>query len=107
MAARNMKMQKYQDSAGMWRARVKAGNGEQLARTPKGYGTKEELDRRMAVVLKEEHDAEVYADKAGEWRWRFRAHGSSGEILLISSEGHPDKSHCKRMSDQVLDAERA
>lgn len=36
---------------------------------------------------------EVYKDKAGEFRWRFRA--VNGKILADSGEGYKAKADCK------------
>jgi len=105
MAARNMKLKLYTDVNGMWRIRIKAGNGKVLARTPRGYDKREKLVENMNFVLSKQFDVEPYLDAAGEYRWRFK--NAEGEIILISSEGYTDKGHCQRMSDQVLDAERA
>ena len=35
---------------------------------------------------------EVYADKAGEWRWKLRA--SNARIIADSSEGYKNKRDC-------------
>jgi len=35
---------------------------------------------------------EVYQDKAGKWRWRFRA--SNSKIIADSGEGYKDKNDC-------------
>ena len=35
---------------------------------------------------------EVYQDKAGEWRWRFRA--SNNKIIADSGEGYVNKQDC-------------
>ena len=42
---------------------------------------------------------EVYTDKAGEWRWRFRA--SNSKIIADSSEGYKEKSDCLHGIDLV------
>jgi len=36
---------------------------------------------------------EVYKDRAGEWRWRFRA--SNGNIIADSAEGYINKTDCE------------
>lgn len=35
---------------------------------------------------------QVYQDKAGHWRWRFRA--NNGQILADSGEGYINKQDC-------------
>lgn len=42
---------------------------------------------------------EIYKDKAGEWRWRLRAH--NGRIIADSSEGYSDRNSCERGIDLV------
>lgn len=42
---------------------------------------------------------EVYTDKAGEWRWRFRA--SNSKIIADSGEGYKEKSDCLHGIDLV------
>jgi uncharacterized protein YegP (UPF0339 family) len=36
---------------------------------------------------------EVYLDRSGEWRWRFRA--NNGRIVADSGEGYKNKSDCE------------
>ena len=36
---------------------------------------------------------EVYPDKSGQWRWRFRA--NNGRIVADSGEGYANKSDCE------------
>lgn len=45
---------------------------------------------------------EVYADKRGEWRWRFAA--SNGRIICVSSEGYRTRRGCRRSLRLVMDA---
>jgi len=42
---------------------------------------------------------EVYQDKAGKWRWRFRA--SNSKIIADSGEGYKDKNDCLHGIDLV------
>jgi uncharacterized protein len=42
---------------------------------------------------------EVYKDKKGEWRWRFKA--SNGDILADSGEGYKNKSDCEAGIESV------
>lgn len=35
---------------------------------------------------------EYYEDRAGEWRWRFKA--ANYEIIAVSSEGYSSKQAC-------------
>jgi len=51
---------------------------------------------------------QVYEDKKGEWRWRFRA-GGNWETIADSGEGYKEKSDCMHgidlMKEQVPGAE--
>jgi uncharacterized protein len=42
---------------------------------------------------------EVYKDKKGEWRWKFKA--SNGDILADSGEGYKNKSDCEAGIESV------
>jgi uncharacterized protein YegP (UPF0339 family) len=42
---------------------------------------------------------EVYQDKKGEWRWKFRA--SNSKIIADSGEGYKDKKDCLHGIDLV------
>ena len=105
---RDLQLKIYADKAGRYRARVIAGNGRQLARTSRGYdslaGTEQNpgIMADMTTMTMMAHDPDLYGDKSGEWRWRWR--NTEGKIVMISSEGHEDRSHCEEMGNLVLDA---
>ena len=101
--SRALKIKTYSDKRGKTRWRFIAGNGEQLARSTRGYSTEEELTEDLAHIVDERHDAEIYQDIKGEWRWRFRRDGK-GRIIAIASEGYKDKRDCKKASDLLLDS---
>lgn len=107
---RNLTLKRYQDKRGQHRARVFAGNGEQLARTPRGYdklrGSKKKpgLIDDLEKMLAREHDPEVYRDKSSESEWRWRWRDESGRSIMIGTQGHASKSHTKNMGNLVLDA---
>ena len=42
---------------------------------------------------------DVYADNAGEWRWRLTA--DNGQIIAVSGEGYVKRSHAERMAEQI------
>jgi len=99
---RTLQLRTYKDKGGKYRARIFAGNGEQLARSPKGYEENVFADG-LEAMLYAQHDAELYKDKRGEWRWRFAL--CPYGIIMISSEGYKNKQDCKIASDLVLDSE--
>ena len=49
---------------------------------------------------------ELYKDRAGEWRWRFRA--NNGKIIADSGEGYKNKQDCEHgielIKEQTPDA---
>jgi uncharacterized protein YegP (UPF0339 family) len=93
----------YEDKRGRSRWRFFAGNGEQIAKSSKGYEESDALLEDLAHIVDEKHDAELYKDCRGEWRWRFRRDGD-GHIVAIASEGYKNKKDCKAASDLLLDA---
>ena len=101
--ARALKIKTYSDKRGKTRWRFIAGNGEQLARSARGYKDKDKLTEDLAHIVDERHDAEVYQDRRGEWRWRFRRDGK-GSIIAVASEGYKNRKDCKRASDLLLDS---
>ncbi|MFQ3596544.1 MAG: DUF1508 domain-containing protein [Sphingomonadaceae bacterium] len=42
---------------------------------------------------------ELYADKAGEWRWRFKHR--NGNILAVSSEGYKARADALKCIENV------
>jgi len=100
---RTLKLGTYPDTSGKVRWRVVAGNGKVLAKSPGGYP---EGDARLAsdigFITGSEHDAELYRDRRGEWRWRLRRDGK--RIVAVSSEGYVNRGDCERASDLFLDA---
>lgn len=90
----------YVDRAGKYRWTCVSGNNEVLARSPGGYDSIEKRAEDIQYIVSREHDAEIYVDNAGEWRWRFRR---DGRILAISSEGYANRGDCKYASDLLLD----
>ena len=105
MAERTLKLTSYQDKNGHYRWRVFGRNGEQLARSPRGYVTYDEMKTALIYILSKNHDAELYKDNRMEWRWRFR--DANNKSIGIASEGYKNRGDCKTASDMFLDAEIA
>lgn len=42
---------------------------------------------------------EIYKDKKGEWRWRFKA--ANHKIIATSSEGYSTKQACRHSIDLI------
>jgi len=99
---RTLKLTTYPDKRGALRWRVVAGNGRVVARSPRSYP-------RDAVAIGSDirfltgapHDAQLYRDKRGEWRWRLRR---DERIVAVSSEGYKNRGDCVAASDLFLDA---
>jgi uncharacterized protein YegP (UPF0339 family)/uncharacterized membrane protein len=89
----------YEDSAGKYRWRLEAGNGEIVA--DGGQGFSEEQGARDSIDRVEGHtpDAavldvglaafEVFEDKGGKYRWRLRHR--NGNILADSGQGYSSR----------------
>jgi len=99
-----MKIKTYNDKRGRIRWRFIAGNGKQIAKSTRGYVDKQKLLDDLAHIVDEQHDAELYQDIKGEWRWRFRRDGK-GSIIAVASEGYKNRSDCKTASDMLFDSE--
>lgn len=97
---REPKIERYQDRSGAWRARIKAANGEQLARSAQGYPTlaalNTALDRAGTASA-----AVQYTDAAGEWRWRI---ADANGALVIASEGYVECSSSYRGAKMTIQA---
>ena len=99
--AEDMKLETYEDKKGKMRWRFIAANHKQIARSSRGYANHDELVEDLVFIVDKDHDAELYSDWAGEWRWRFK---KDGKIIAISSEGYKRRVDCKTASDLLLDA---
>lgn len=99
----------YEDAASEWRWRLVAQNGNIVADSGEGYGSRSaarEAAERVrggapeADVLDIDGPAfEVYEDTAGEWRWRLRY--SNGEIGADSGEGYGSRSAARDAVQRV------
>ena len=48
---------------------------------------------------------QMYKDKRGEWRWRFRS--SNGRIIATASESYKNKADCQNSIDLLKKSSRA
>lgn len=48
---------------------------------------------------------EMYQDKAGEWRWRFKA--GNGQIIATASESYKQKKSCEHSIELIKDSKKA
>ncbi len=99
----------FEDSAGEFRWRLRHDNGNILADSGEGYASKSNVRRALesvrayvpgAAYLKIDPVAyEVYADAAGEFRWRLLHR--NGNILADSGEGYSSRSNARRAARRV------
>jgi uncharacterized protein YegP (UPF0339 family) len=90
----------YEDNAGEYRWRLRAGNEQIVADSGEGYADRSGAEDAVERVteLAAEADTldigraafEIYEDNAGEHRWRLRHR--NGNIILDSGEGYADRS---------------
>jgi uncharacterized protein YegP (UPF0339 family) len=106
--AKDLKIVSYTDRAGRLRWRALAGNGKQLAKSPKGYTDMNSMVEALAEVLAVPRDADLYKDKLGEWRWRLCLPSDDEthcKIAAVTSEGYCNKQDCLNASNLFLDAQ--
>jgi hypothetical protein len=107
----------YEDEGGDHRWRLRHRNGNIIADSSQGYASKQKAEQGLesvrtnapgaAVVDKSRDDAddsgddgsskadfELYADKAGKWRWRL-VH-RNGQIVADSGQGYASKQKAKQ-----------
>ena len=102
MAKRDLTLKVYSDGRGRWRWRAKAGNGEQLARSPRGYREQDDVMADIHCLFEEDHEPEIYRDGRKEYRWRVRK--GDGTIIAIGSEGYKRRIDCSEAADLLLSA---
>jgi len=99
---RKLKIDCYLDNNSKWRARIMAGNGEQLARTKGSEFSEDRIQSTVDETLKTFADGErpeIYESSNSEWYWRMGC--------LQSSEGYVNKTHCTQMAALVLKGDYA
>ncbi|NHN66192.1 DUF1508 domain-containing protein, partial [Haloarcula sp. JP-Z28] len=99
----------FEDSAGEFRWRLRHDNGNILADSGEGYASKSNVRWALqsvrayvpgAAYLRVDPVAyEVYADAAGEFRWRLLHR--NGNILADSGEGYSSRSNARRAARRV------
>lgn len=102
----------YKDSSGSddcWRWRLIDSNGEQIAKSDKGYLKSEivaviELCQQQGgpdtpIIAAESRRYERYRDSQGEYRWRFIA--DDGDPKAMSEEGFDSESNVIRSLENL------
>ena len=99
----------FEDKGGEFRWRLRHDNGNILADGGEGYASKSNVRRALKSVRAHVPGAaylrvvpvafEVYADKAGQYRWRLLHR--NGEILGDSGGGYDTRAAARRAADEV------
>lgn len=88
----------YQDKAGEFRWRLKAGNGEILATPGQGYkekaGAKNGIEAVKRAGVDDKMVFEVYEDNKKEHRWRLKS--GNGQVVAVSSQGYKAKADAEK-----------
>ena len=99
----------FEDAGEEWRWRLRHDNGNVIGDSGQGYTSKSNAKRACSRVR--EHVAaadylrvdpaafEVYADRAGEWRWRL-IH-ENGNVLADSGQGYSSRSKARQGLESV------
>jgi uncharacterized protein YegP (UPF0339 family) len=91
----------YQDKAGAFRWRLKAGNGQIIAVSPDSF-TAERLARDSARHFADnapELEPDVYQDAAGAYRWRVRT--ANGMLIASSGDSFATRSNARRAAENA------
>lgn len=103
----------YEDSAGEYRWRLRHQNGNVIADSGEGYTDRRDARNGIKSVCENAPGAdlldqsseertgaggdatfELYADSAGDWRWRLRHR--NGEIIADGGQGYASKQGCTK-----------
>jgi uncharacterized protein YegP (UPF0339 family) len=104
----------YKDKSAAFRFRLKDDEGTLLAMSPKGFKTKtdcekivdaikreaggavvEDSDAEKKVARKVSAEFEIYKDKGGQYRFRFK--DKEGTSLAIATKGYKTKERCQEV----------
>ena len=102
--ARDLELKVYSDGRKMLRWKAFAGNGKQLARSPRGYRKEEQILADIHWILEEKRDPELYRDTRNKREWRWRLAKEDGTVVAIGSEGYVRKIDCNKSANLFLDA---
>lgn len=98
-----MTFEVYADSAGNYRWRLKGGNGQKIASSGESFFSQSNA-RAAAQNFKANAKLwtyEVYADTAGNYRWRAKS--GNGQIVASSGESFASQSNATRAAENVRD----
>tara|TARA_R110000824_G_scaffold24779_2_gene86827 strand:- start:7983 stop:8303 length:321 start_codon:yes stop_codon:yes gene_type:complete len=87
------------DNNGKWRWLVVSSNGRRISRSPKYYGSKEELNVSLNRVSQAD-GGDFYKDNRGDWRWRVMVEVDGVNVNhAMSSQGYSNLSDCERCAE--------
>lgn len=89
----------FEDKRGELRWRFVADNGQTIAVSSEGYGSRDALMRSVAIC-QDAPQVDVYQDKVGEYRWRLKA--DNGNIIATGGEGYVNKTGCEHGLERFL-----
>jgi uncharacterized protein YegP (UPF0339 family) len=98
---RSLKVEVYKDRRGLFRWRVRAGNGLILARSSGSFPCKDKLLESLAHVLDAGLSPAVYKDRVCEWRWRVYC---CGELVAVSSESYKSRQNAVDAAELFLNS---
>jgi uncharacterized protein YegP (UPF0339 family) len=101
---RDLELKVYTDGKSRLRWKALAGNGEQLARSPRGYREEEQIMADIRWLLEENRDPEIYRDNSVKREYRWRVKKEDGTIVAIGSEGYVRRIDCEKAGNLFLDA---
>ena len=87
--------EKYEDTRGEWRWRLKAANGKIIANSGEGYHNSGDCSHAIDLVKACKRlglPFEIYTDAKKQWRWRLKA--KNGQIIAVSGEGYFNRADC-------------
>ena len=98
-----MKFEVYADKAGKSRWRLLAGNGQNVASGGESFSSKASATASATnfKTKAKTWNYDVYADKAGKYRWRALA--SNGQNVGSGGESFSSKSSAQNAADNVRD----
>jgi y4mF family transcriptional regulator len=100
----NSKFEIYADASGAFRWRLRAPNGEVVARSRESYASRREARRSAsslsAALARGEEDAvEIVRRKDGSYGWRMRT--PTGQIAVTSEDSFKNRAAARHAADAV------
>lgn len=98
-----LKLLYYQDTAGRYRLRIRAENGQKVAKWTRSYSTPQKLRAAIRDVIdliaRVGIAHESRRDAADQWRWRLRALGRRG--AFVGGEAYHNRADANTTGSRV------